>query len=205
METRPKTRAALTSFKTLALVLGAGAGNASAGTPQVVSDSNQFAVMEADSSAASRLEAQYPNRLRRVQEPPTGVRLNNVAVVLSKAIASAAYPKTRPSPEPLSPPQSVGACSDRKPESPDATVIQVCLTDAKEINERDRRALRGFVEFASRESLPLDVHVAGEGEWSALQKALEMDGVTPPRVRFREIRYGDGLAAGAITIHRLQK
>jgi hypothetical protein len=95
-------------------------------------------------------------------------------------------------------------CADQQRSSPSDTFILVCVDKTNALDERDRRALLAFINFASRESQPLSAHVSSELEWEALEKALQTRTDGSQAVRFREVRYGDGLSPGLIKIQRLQ-
>lgn len=167
---------------------------------------NSFGVVEADSSAASRLEAQYPNRLRRVSTQPNAIRLNNVAVVLPRTPVVALFGPSQSSGQPSTELEDTQTdCTNRQVSTPTDEFIVVCVDSANHVSERDKRALIAFVDFASKESLALAAHVSSETEWDALQRALGVSDGAVAGVRFREVRYGDGLASGQIRIQRLQK
>jgi hypothetical protein len=176
-------------------------------SPRISSESNQFVVMEADSSAASRLEAQYPNRLRRVRSSPKALHLNNVAVLIGrpKVVPSPAIAPSAPTPSAVVVDDAQTECANRQVSTPTDQFIVVCVDSANHVTERDKRALVAFVDFASKESLALAVHVSGETEWDALQRVLGSTAGAVNGVRFREVRYGDGLSPGQIKIQRFNK
>jgi hypothetical protein len=93
--------------------------------------------------------------------------------------------------------------SDR---SPGEEVLVVCTDANFALTESDARAVKSFIDFSRREALPLTAHVASEREWPALEAiAFESSAGTGRRIPFREVRYGDGLPSGQITLERVSK
>lgn len=177
----------------------------------VSTSGNQFAVFEAGSLAAERLGNAYPARLRRVFSGGNKLQLNNIEIQSRTGNSEAAY--AAPSghsgqkPPPGEGESSKPCAAESSRAAPNDSFVIVCTTDASELSERDRRALRGFIDYARKESLPLLAHVASEREWTALE-ALLQEGPTEvgsSRVPFREVRYGDGLAVGQIKLERLAR
>ena len=117
----------------------------------------------------------------------------------------------------LQPTEVAAATSSVSPPAPDCGASQtdrgpgeqvlIVCTDANfALTESDARAIKSFIDFSRREALPLTAHVASEREWPALEAiAFETSAGTARRIPFREVRYGDGLPSGQITLERVSK
>jgi hypothetical protein len=174
------------------------------GERQTVSvGTGQFAVVEADSATAERLEKSYPSRLRRLLTANSRIELNNVTVAFQPRPVAPGAPPPVPNKTTERDRKSCGAESPGG--KPNDRFLVVCVDELSALSERDRRALRGFIDYAKKEALPLLAHVASEREMAVLESVLADSSGPTSGVRFREVRYGDGLAAGQIRVERIAR